>query len=193
MWEQWDREESNLALPGFDRPRRQQRFSPLVDQEGFEPSSSSLSARRPHRTGPLVAYCVRPDTRTRTSSPCSQSRRANPYAISGSCPPRESNPEPPAPEASASASWARWACGSTVSGWPASNRLSPAWRAGARPHALHPRVRGWPPYRLVERAGVEPAVVCVQSRCLAVRPPPQDVEHPHGESNSGLDAENVVS
>lgn len=27
------------------------------------------------------------------------------------------------------------------SGWPASNRLSPAWHAGARPHALHPRAQ----------------------------------------------------
>jgi hypothetical protein len=38
----WGREGSNLALPGFNRPRRQQRFSPVVGLEGLEPPLHGL-------------------------------------------------------------------------------------------------------------------------------------------------------
>ena len=41
----WGREGSNLALPGFNRPRRLQRFSPvgeLVGLEGLEPPLHGL-------------------------------------------------------------------------------------------------------------------------------------------------------
>lgn len=94
-WEQWDREESNLALPGFNRPRRLQRFSPLVDQEGFEPSTSSLSARRPNRTGPLVVVVLVGQAGLEPAISCTQSRRDGRFPTARSCPPPESNRDAP--------------------------------------------------------------------------------------------------
>jgi hypothetical protein len=62
MWEQWDREESNLALPGFDRPRRQQRFSPLVGLAGLEPAISCTQSRRDAASLQPVEVCPPPES-----------------------------------------------------------------------------------------------------------------------------------
>lgn len=157
------------------------RHRPVVDQGGFEPPTSSLSARCPHRTGLLVDRVGQAGLEP--AIPCSQSRWDGRFPTTRCVP--APGLEPGRPEGHGVLSAARL---------PDSARR--AYCISERMTGLEPAVScmasrcastcassaytGSPPRRLVERRGIEPRRACLQGKPGHLSPP---LTYPPRESN----------